>query len=184
MAALNCVEIIERDKDGEVSKVGAEWNENTFYGSPLGVVLRVFGFLGGAIMAIIGAFMLNWASTLPVLGHLLAIITGIPGLILMASVFRKQAKRALLFHRDGTIETPYGIASDKSARIWGSKWKHENVTAIEGVGQDQAWRVDLIYAKGDTVTISSGLDREESRKVAIMLRDSWDAIAPRTLEIS
>ena len=184
MAALNCVEIIEREKDGEILKAGAEWNENTFYGSPLGFAGRVLGFLAGALMAILGAFMLSIANHLPVVGHFIALITGVPGLILMISMFRwKQPKRAVLFHRDGRIETPHGRKNDKT-QIWGAQWEHGDITAIEAVGQDQAWRVDLIFVKGDTVTISSGLDREEARKVAIMLRDSWDAIAPQTLEIS
>lgn len=184
MAALNCVEIIERDKDGEIIKAGAAWNENTFYGSPLGFAGRVLGFLAGALMAILGVFMLSFANHLPVLGHFIALITGVPGIILMWAVFRKQPKRSLLFHRDGRIETPQGLKNEKTARVWGPQWKHENITAVEAVGQDQAWRVDFIFAKGDTVTISSGLDREEARKVAIMLKEAWGSVAPQVLEMS
>lgn len=189
MASLNCIEIIDRDKNGNVVKAGAAWNEKTGYSYGL----RVFIFVCGAVLAIFAAWILLYAAIHATNGpnadgrfvaNFLAFITGVPGIFLMAAVVRKQPKRSLVFHRDGTIETPYGIPGEKSLLAWPKRWSLDNLKAIEAVGYDSVWRVDLISTKGDTVTVSAGLDREEARKVATMLKEAWNAFAPhQVLEI-
>lgn len=164
MSQCEVTKIREFDADGNLQKAGLHWVETRNGFVQIGTMTMV---------ACAFAFILTVGATSDTYGQrsggaavMFLITLGL--FVIGALLFRHQSRKgATVFHRDGTIETPFGLPGYRErTKVGGS---HVNIMSIESKAFSQTSMVLVYSVGGDTVCLAEGLTVVDAHKVAVQL---------------
>lgn len=163
-----CEPFREKDGDGVLQAAGVRWTEQaSLRGSLMARVSLIFACV------VVGGYMLFIVGLLGPRGTPVLVVQGALLFFLLKVAFGPFPERALIFHRDGQIETPHGLPREK--RVTRLRFRQPEIVSIEvigaisGMAQDWTSGVALITGDGHTVPVGTKLHAEEAREIAVAL---------------
>jgi hypothetical protein len=163
---FECEPFRDKDENGVLQASGVRWTETA---SMVGGFNRVIIIGCDVVLVVLFAFSL-------MLGPAGIIVIGVIGVVLFAGLraaFGPLPQRAVIFHRDGVVETPHGLPREK--RVSRLRFRQAEINSIEiigaisGLAQDWTKSVALITEDGHTIPVGTKLHSEEAREVAVAL---------------
>lgn len=161
-----CEPFREKDTNGVLQASGVRWTEMA---SMVGGFNRVILIGCDVVLVVLFAVSL-------MLGPAGVVVIGVVGTVLFAGLraaFGPLPERAVIFRRDGVIETPHGLPREK--RVTRLRFRQAGIASIEvigaisGMAQDWTSSVALITEDGHTIPVGRKLHSEEAREVAVAL---------------
>lgn len=177
-----CERTETRSPDKRIATSGVAWSENNYRIEMMAVALFSVVCVVGLFIVVAGCVM----TAVPA-ERFRAIALVVSGVCLVWLAFLllsrpvKGMPRSVVFHRDGRVEYPQGMA-------WWPKQKwasapHTEITSIEArqvqnsiEGSPTDWGVVIYRRNGDVIEISTGLLRDEAHKVAVQLTQALTAM--------
>lgn len=169
--------LIERDGDGLIRRAGAAWMET----SPSAEQMLI-AVCAGSLLATVGGGL--WALATRDLNPVL--VLGLVGLIgsVILIIWKPGPSRAVYFHADGRIQTPFGIAYRSS--LPGLGGHHRDIVSIEARAQhdqpqveggwERMFEVIVLFYGGDLICVSRDLHEWVALKAAAQLTIALNSI--------
>ncbi len=174
-------EIIERDEDEKTVARGAKWFE--FKADRA----------GKAILFLLGApvFAYTFLHEIVTLGvrvqsyHVVALLIAFGAILISGWVIQREVRkrRSMIFHVDGTIETPDGLVGNDDVRVM--LYGQTDIASIETykvTGDD--WAVLVFMRDGETYTLTRYQYEFDARKIAVTLTNALRTVREVAAQVS
>lgn len=160
------VAIRESDTSGKLACAGLLWTEWRMWLVILTFQLGVLSVMGAVACQFVAsdAVRLNAVPAICMLGVFSAI----------AHFKLTRRFRSILFHRDGSIETPQGLLFQRAAHYMPAH--HAHIRSIERVRHGHYWYVDIYTVAGAIVTVARLNHMSDAHMVVTQLNNALEEL--------